>query len=198
MSTENKGSSKFDQAVNRARGGAPTGNAEAPSIPMKAHALVSTISQDEVNAMMNSGEFEFAPQVLSMEEGQMVAGILEGNGPDAEITDPQSGEVRPVPTWIIATPDGSARVSILSSAQLEKKLPPFIGGHVRIVRGKDLKTSNNRRVTDYLVAGPKLPNGKLRNFTHQRVIDTTEAKALPAAVIAQANHAQGPNAEDLA
>jgi len=57
---------------------------------------------------------------------------------------------------------------------------------VKIVRGKDINTSNGQRVTDYLVAGPKLPNGQSRSWSVQKphaphVIDaTSQPAALPA------------------
>ena len=70
-----------------------------------------------------------------------------------------------VNTWIICHPNGSIRMSILSSVQLDKKLKPFIGSLVKIHRGKEVKTGTaGRKVTEYTVCGPKLANGKRRSW----------------------------------
>ena len=140
--------------------------------------------QAVIDQLTNSGEWEFAPQLFKMEEGDEVSGILEGNGPPAEFerVDRTTGEVTTniVQTWIIASVDGTRRISVLSTVQLDRKLPPYLGGPVKIFRGKDQNISDGRRVTDYLVAGPKLPNGARRTWATRPVIETTEAPQLPA------------------
>lgn len=165
--TASSKSSKFNDAVERATGVAPEGTAPTVSVG-GSDALITKFSPDDLAKMATSGEWEFAPQLKALEEGDMIAGILEGNGPEAEFEhmDKVTGEVtvNRVQTWIIASPDGTQRASILSSAQLDRKLAPFVGGPVRIVRGKDIKTSNGHRVTDYLVAGPKMADGKRRQW----------------------------------
>ena len=171
-------SKKWNQAVANATGGGQAVESNAPQIPTSS-ALVQKFTQAEVEAIMSAGDLEFAPQLKSLEEGEMVAGYLEGNGPEAEFADKDTGEVKTVKTWIISAPDGGQRISILSSAQLDRKLPPFVGGPVKIVRGKDLKTGNGHRVTDYLVAGPKLPNGQRRSWARPPMLDVVETKALP-------------------
>lgn len=172
-------SSKYDKAVQKATGQAPAhapdAVTDAPVLTRGAAAMISTISQEEIGDLMSNPDLEFAPQALSLEEGQRVSGILEGEGPMAEVTDPTTKEIREVPTWVIRSPDGNARVSLLSSVQLEKKLPPFVGDAVTIIRGKDLKTGSGRRVTDYLVCGPKKKNGQQRTFSDPN----PRARALP-------------------
>ena len=74
-----------------------------------------------------------------------------------------------VDTWILGAPNGGARVSILSAVQLDKKLPPFIGSMVSILRGKDVNTTNGNRVTEYMVSGPKLADGQRRSWTMPKV-----------------------------
>ncbi len=151
-------------------------------MPKQATAMLYKPSQAEIDAMMGDASLEFAPQVHKLEEGDMIIGVLEGEGPEAEFTqmDPVTKEqvTRTVKTWIIAAPDGGIRLSLLSSVQLDKKLPPFIGGMVKVVRGKDMKTNNGIfRVTNYMVAGPKLPGGKSRSWVRPHVIDATSTDA---------------------
>lgn len=184
-------SDKYNAAVKKATGQAPEPtpgtSPDAPILSGGMQAMISSISPEELGQLMNDPGLEFAPQALSLEEGQKVSGILEGEGPMAEVTDPQTKEMRSVPTWVIRSHDGNARVSILTSVQLEKKLPPFIGGPVQIMRGKDLKTGNGRRVTDYLVCGPKLKDGKQRVFSNPN----PDRRALPAPIDVTAVDASG-------
>jgi len=154
--------SKYDKAVTRA-----TNAGSAPAVPVKDQDVFITknMTAEQIAVVMNDPTLEFAPQIYKLEEGEMVCGMLEGNGPDAEIEQVTNGviETKIVQTWILASPDGRKRISILSSVQLDKKLPPFIGGLVKIIRGKDENTKNGRRYTDYAVAGTKI-EGKIRNW----------------------------------
>lgn len=188
------GNTKYGASVARATGQAPAPTAGQASeggepnalMPKQANVMLFKPSQTEIDAMMNDASLEFAPQVHKLEEGDMIAGVLEGEGPEAEFTqmDPVTKEqvTRTVKTWIIAAPDGGIRLSLLSSVQLDKKLPPFIGGMVKIVRGKDIKTNNGIfRVTNYMVAGPRQANGKPRSWTRPHVIDATALDAAPSA-----------------
>lgn len=102
--------------------------------------------------------WEAAPQLLTLEEGQLIHGILEGPGVPAEFTeiDPRTKEsiVSTVQTWIVRSLTSKVRVSILSSAQLDKKLPEWIGCEVKIARGPEQKSKKGRgSYTEYLVAG---------------------------------------------
>lgn len=186
-------SEQWNSAVAKATGAQAPGS-NAPAIPTDG-AFVKKVGADEIAAIMADSNLEFAPQIHSMEEGQMIEGVLEGNGPEAEFEhlDKHTGVVttNTVQTWIIASYDGSKRLSILSSVQLDRKLPPFVGGAVKIVRGKDINIDGGRRVTDYLVAGPKLANNQRRTWAVPRkVLDAsaTERPALPAGA-EQTNHA---------
>ena len=196
-------STKFNKAVNRANGtsGADEGggNENAVVIPNASGPALITkgVTKEEMEALVQSGEYEFAPQNMSLEEGDMIAGILEGNGPDAEFEqkDMTTGIVttKVVQTWIIANADGSQRAGILSTAQLDRKLPPFVGSNIKIIRGKDLKMANGHRVTDYLVAGEKLKNGARRAWASKPVIETHEAAQLPAGQTAPTAQDSAPN-----
>lgn len=187
------GSEKYNKAVDRANGTkSEEGSTTAVTIPNVSGAALITkgVSKADMDAILTSGEYEFAPQNMSLEEGDMIEGILEGNGPEAEFEhkDMATGIVttKVVQTWIIASQDGGQRAGILSTAQLDRKLPPFVGGNVKIIRGKDLKMANGHRVTDYLVAGPKLTGGKRRSWAMKPVIETHEAPQLPAGAEAPA------------
>ncbi len=191
MSTKN-GSTKYADTVARATGTeVATADEHAPSIPLSrgAQAMISKPSEAEIQDMMNDPDQEFAPQAKSMEEGELICGVLEGYGPDAELTrmDPLTKEsvTQVVHTWIIAAPGGGLRVSILDTVQLAKKLPPFIGSSVKILRGKDTKTGNGFKVTNYMVSGPKRTDGKARSWARPLVIDAQSIDAPAAPQLAQ-------------
>ncbi len=143
--------------------------------------LSNNMTEAEISAFMNDADAEFAPQIKSMEEGDRITGILEGYGPDTEFTqkDPATGkdQTRTVHTWILKSLKGSMRLSILSSVQLDAKLPPFLGDEVSIVRGKDIKARNGVfRIANYMVKGPRIP-GKQRTWARaslpQPVLEAT-------------------------
>src|SRR5262249_49809927 len=110
--------SKYNKAVNQATGG---GSEEKAVAIGEAAAMFSTFETKDLQALAATGQFEFAPQVMTLEVGQKIEGILEGMGPGNDFEDKDTGIVRHVDSWIIASLDGSLRVSILSSAQLDKK-----------------------------------------------------------------------------
>lgn len=179
MTTTNK----YDTAVRNARAkdaGAPAaGESNAPLVPMPAGATAMLLrpSEADVAAIMNDSSLEFAPQVHSLEEGELIVGILEGRGPSTTFTqeDPYTKQpvTREVSTWIIAAPNGGLRLSILSSVQLERKLPPCVGALVKIFRGKEKKTQKGFRVTDYMVAVERQANGKARSWVESQVIEAS-------------------------
>lgn len=172
---------KYQKAVDRATGNGGNGQTtDQPMVVGNAGAMIGEWKPEEMQAIAASGKMEFAPQMMSLEPGQKIEGILEGEGPGNDFENPQTGEVRHVRSWIIRSFDGALRVSILSSAQLDMKVPPFLGGPIGIARDKDLKTSNGFKVGDYKVWGPKLPAGKARVF---HTLPAREEKALPAAAV---------------
>jgi hypothetical protein len=176
-------SDKFDNAVARATGN-QSDDAGAMVAPPGTEGMLSKFTPEDIQAKLATGKYEAAPQLLSLKPGQQITGILEGHGPAAEFIDNNTGEVKEVATWIIADPSGTVRVSILSSAQLDKKCNGFIGGEVTIARGNDVNIGGSRRMTEYFVFGPKLPGGKRRQWfdmdDKDRVIDAPAAHhALP-------------------
>lgn len=191
--------SKYDKAVDRATNGgetAPTtttGNLPVPNAAL----FIQKVDEKAIAAVLADPTLEFAPQVHTMEANEMVVGVLEGNGPEAEFehADKATGviELSKVKTWIIASEDGSKRISILSSVQLDRKLPPFMGHLVKIIRGEDENIGNGRRMSNYMVAGTKLSGGQRRSWAVQPAIEASshEVKSLPAGdpATAPANHA---------
>ena len=181
MSTTSKPvstSSKYSAAVDRATGKAAEMTPET-GITVPQHEDVKTMllkpSQEQIDVMMADPGLEFAPQVHSLEEGELITGILEGNGPSTTFSQKDNATgieiTREVDTWIIRHPMSGLRLSILSSVQLDTKLPPFVNGAVSIYRGKEVKTSKGFRVTNYTVAGPKRPDGSLRSWVKPKIID---------------------------
>jgi hypothetical protein len=186
--------SKYDKAVDRARNKGDE-TAMAPIGDVKA--MISTFTAEDIAKEAATGAFEFAPQNIALEPGQKISGILEGMGPGNDFADEDTGIIRHVDSWVIASPDKSLRVSILSSAQLDKKLPPFQGGMVTIARQNDIKLAGGHRCADYMVWGPKLPKGESRVFhsiSHKAIeASATETKALPAGdPMSTGNHANAP------
>lgn len=180
--TKNPAAGKYEAAVAKATGAPSPSAAEegtAALVPLHgdAKAMIGKPSQDQINALMADGALEFAPMVHSLETGEMITGILEGRGPTTTFSQinpsTRNEEVREVDTWILRHPTSGFRLSILSSVQLDRKLPPFIGDMVTIYRGEERKTLKGFRVTDYTVAGPKRADGKMRSWTRSEIIDAS-------------------------
>lgn len=169
-------STKYAETVNRATGAA--GESDAPEIQTPASVMVRTVNDAELAKLMSDPTQEFAPQARSLVEGELIEGILEGEGPPAEMPNRETGVPQLVKTWIFASIDGGLRISILSTAQLDKKLPPFVGSKCRVVRGKDMKTGTaGRKVTEYMVSGDKRSDGTRRTWARPVVIDAQAIEA---------------------
>lgn len=173
--------SKLDNAIGAARAkdagqtGPANSEGDAPLMPMPkgAQAMLLKPSADDIAKIMGDDSMEFAPQVHRLEEGEMIQGVLEGRGPSTTFSqeDPFTKQVvtREVDTWIIA--NGGLRMSILSSVQLDRKLPPCIGAYVQIFRGKEQRTNKGFRVTDYMVAVKKKSDGQARSWIQPNIIE---------------------------
>lgn len=176
--------SKFDQATKNARGreAARNGSTEivkhnaatAPEVfsdTLNTGALVEQFDPEVFADGIADGTWDAAPQILTLEAGQMIQGILVGNGPVAEFEEIKQGvvEKHEVQTWIIKSPTSGIRVSILSSAQLDAKLRDRVGQYVMIARGPERDTKKGKRVTEYLVKSRALP------ASIGSAIDTTSA-----------------------
>jgi hypothetical protein len=192
MAQDNKLQTAIDKARNKETGQEME---VSSAVPPGAEAMVKTFKHNDelaqhVAADLATGNYEAAPQLFSLEEGQMIEGILEGNGPVAEFTkvNKDTGEVttNEVKTWIIADKTKSLRVSILSSAQLDRKLLGFIGCPVKIARGKDKNIGDGKRMTEYMVWGPRLSGGAKRQWFDlsneaRAALEANKQHALPAA-----------------
>jgi hypothetical protein len=168
-------SEKWNEVVDRSargKGGAaivkpePTVTELGVHVPQGFEGLVGVGTTDAFMRDLVERDWEAAPMLYTIAEGTYVEGILEGNGVPAEFADKRTGEVKEVQTWILRHPKVNLRISILSSAQLDRKLPPYIGGPVKIFRGPAIKLKNNAgEVTDYAVSGPKRADGKPRDWS---------------------------------
>lgn len=172
MSTNKPGNQSARSAVASASGGesmtVTRDDVGEISLPKGSEAMLTRdMSKAEFDAFLNDGDSEFAPQILSLEPNMKIEGLLEGYGKPTEFTtkDQLTGNevTRTVNTFIIKALHGNMRVSILSSVQLDAKLPPFIGDRVSIARGPDIKSRSNAafRIANYVVKGPAV-SGKDR------------------------------------
>jgi hypothetical protein len=186
----------YTKAINKATGKAEGDAAHEPSdvdaAPLQrgAHAMIKKdLTKADMAAFLAEEGFEYAPQVYTMEPFSRVDGILEGNGPQAELTrkDPISGEqvTQIVDTWIICEPTTGQRISILDTVQLKKKLPPFMGQMVHIFRGDESKTGGGFKTTNYMVRGLPLPDGKKRSFVVPPTSKVIDAKSIETPVVRQ-------------
>jgi len=195
---------KYQAAVNKARGEAGDAGHEAqgngalvvPVIPEGYGGMIGTYTPEALAERMQSGQLEWAPRVLKLEEGMFIRAYLEGRGGDVEMenVDRVRGtvEVKLVSTWIIRDMSSGLRASFLTAAQLEDKLPPYIGGMVEIYVGGMIESKRGHRYRDFMVGGDKLAGGATRTF----------ARALPAPTIDVAANENGAHkaaggAEDL-
>lgn len=167
--SDGKPGTKLETSIAQARAREAGTQEISTPIPKGAESMITKHTPDGLYAKINedlaSGKFEAAPQIFKLEEGMVLEGFLEGHGPEAEFTDADTGEVSTVHTWIIANSNRSARVSILSSTQLDKKLNGFIGSFVKIARGREVNIAGTkRRMTEYMVWGPKLAGNQARQW----------------------------------
>ncbi len=180
----------YQKAIDKATGkGKGDGDGASPSdvemMPVNAGAssmIQKDLTKADMAAFLAESGYEFAPQVYTMEPFTRIDGILEGNGPQAEITkiDQMTKEVtvQVVNTWIIRHPHNGQRLSILDTVQLSKKLPPFLGELVSIFRGDESKTGGGFKTTNYMVRGPSLPNGAVRSFVVVPTSKVIDAKSI--------------------
>jgi hypothetical protein len=175
MSNDTK-SSKYANAVNRATGQElETRNATQPAaalvVPAGLQGMVSAFTPDQVLVDMSKGDMEWAPFAIQMQEGMLLIGILEGRGGNVEIeeVDRVAGivNIKQIATWVIRDPKTGVRGSFLTAAQLEDKLPPFVGGLIKIYVGAMLESRKGHRYRDFRVAGERLGNGQTRTFARQ-------------------------------
>lgn len=120
-----------------------------------------------------SREFE-CERLVVLKEGQMLRGVLLGNGPEAELTS-IDGQPRAVATWRIRINE-RAIARVLGGYQLDRELPELIGQPVCIMFRAQVKTNGGKRVNDMVVFKPK----GFTSAQQPRMIDVTPAPQLTA------------------
>lgn len=108
-------------------------------------------STDELMADLASGEATLE-QVIILNPGMGIKGMLLGKGGDILCNDPQGGtEKRPVGTWRIQSEKNPNVVAvILDCAQLQSRLPPLVGKRVHVSRMPSVR-AGSRVVNQYAV-----------------------------------------------
>lgn len=163
-------SPKLDTAIARAR------SANADAAPVDEVSL-TTIGADQIQAsiqafdasalaaLVAAGVVEAAPQLLTLTAGQMITGLVDTTG-TTELEDENTRLPKTIATWQISLVDpvtlapNGLRVSILSSAQLDRMLPPHLGTGrpVIIARGGEIAIKGGkRRMSEYFVGAYKAP-----------------------------------------
>lgn len=167
-------SKKYADTVNKATGAAADNGDDIKGGAMvisEASAMFVPFSYEEMQAKARSGAFEFAPQMGQIKRGQQITAYLDGEGPGNDFENEKTHEVRHVKSWILSDPNSGLRISILSSAQLDKKLPPFVGSLVTIARAaEDIELKGGFRCADYMVFGPKLEKPRTFSTPTQHVL----------------------------
>lgn len=94
-------------------------------------------------------------QMYSLTPDDALCGIFEGKGPDVDMTDPATGEVKPVSSWFIRV-SPALRFQILGASQLDAKLGAYpVGAEVTIQKLAESRRSRaGRVVSQYLVSDP--------------------------------------------
>lgn len=193
-------SKKYSQTMAKAGVGGASGE-ETTLLTKDEAEWISPMSDDEFAKMMADGDFEHAPRNAKLDEGQKIFGFLEGNGPEAEF-ERDDGSTQIVKTWIFRHPVKGIRMSILSSVQLDKMLPPFIGSKVYVRRGKSVNIGGSKRMTEYYVWGewekdPVTNARKPRTWAETSpVIDARGIESAPQRRSLPSGGNAGGNAED--
>lgn len=93
--------------------------------------------------------------MVSLDDGRAIRGIFEGSGPPVEMTDPQTGELRDVGTWLLRVAKNVC-FQFATSAQLDAKLKSYPVGEVVSIRklAESKRSRAGRVVSQYLVSDP--------------------------------------------
>lgn len=182
MSENGKGRNltKYDAAVAKARGEAVEESASDMSLATLANEGVQLEQFDAatIREMLKSGQLEAGEQIIVLEEGTQLRGQLLGRGQPAQFEDPKTRDVREVGTWRMRLTSG-AKVSFLSSAQLDRMVPEFLGreGITIVARGGTRKTRKAQNLTEYFVAGPPASAPPLAGYVpHPSDVNTVAAR----------------------
>jgi len=159
-------SNKFDSAAARARNASSPheGVIDEPGTSLatlgdaEVKAAVQSFDAGALAALVAAGAVKMGPRLLTLEAGQMIIGRIESEG-IATIEDENTKLPKEIRTWQIALCDREqkptgVRVSILSSAQLDREIPPVhkSGNAAIICRGGEIQIKGGkRRMTEYFV-----------------------------------------------
>jgi hypothetical protein len=88
-------------------------------------------------------------EVVSLDPGDAITGKLIGHGDIVDFTD-VDGEEKELPTWDFQVATGLI-VGVISSAQLEKRLPALKGKVIEVIRGGQKDTKKGRRVNTFTI-----------------------------------------------
>lgn len=90
-------------------------------------------------------------RIVNLEAGQMVRGKYLGTGPEVEVHDVVTGEVRNLVTHRIEVRPNIV-VRLIESFQLKRELPPLLNKRVRVIKVGQVDTRRGTRVNDWVVA----------------------------------------------
>lgn len=105
-------------------------------------------------ALATAFEGQIIEEVVKLEDGQLLKGIYLGPGGSLDVTDPSTGETRPLNTWKVRHPANRQIVALLLGCA---KLNRFFGGvpvgsAVTILRRGSVRSNAGRVVNDFVTA----------------------------------------------
>lgn len=166
MTKQNGNASALDKAISKSRNKEqgivedslvdPPGDDQSLATLATEGLAIEHFDPSTLVELARSGNYEVGQRILELKEGMMVRGQLLGRGPDADILDIVTHQPKKVGTWRMLLNSG-APVSFLTTAQLDRQLPDFVGrkGETVIARGGMVKSKSNRNVAEFYVLGPK-------------------------------------------
>lgn len=108
------------------------------------------VQQANANLIARAAKGQMQPNVVTLEVGQSLEGILVGPGAPVETHDKITGEEKSIPSFVFEN-DVGVRVALMASYQLAKQLPDLIGRRVLIIRG-ETKRSGAKQINQYIVS----------------------------------------------
>lgn len=95
----------------------------------------------------------FSAEVIhTLQDGEAIRGVFAGPGGAVEVSDPNTGELRQLPTWRVRAKDGGLVVSLLGAAQLNARLAGVaVGTEIFVQRKGKTRTTKGRNCNNYLV-----------------------------------------------
>lgn len=90
--------------------------------------------------------------VHTLQDGETIKGVFLGRGGNVEVSDPNTGEMREIPTWRVRSKSGAVTINLLGASQLNARLAGLVEGTNLVIsrRGKS-RTARGRNVNNYLI-----------------------------------------------